>query len=74
MGIKWFARRDWEGKVISVFKSEWDGDTLSSESVWSRADKEWSPTNAVSYWFFNGDNTIEPITDAEAGKLLPTNA
>ena len=74
MSVRWFVNRNFGGKITAVYKTSWNGKQLTSELAWSKSKSDWMPTEAVLNWYFNGDISIEEITEAEAVKQLPKKA
>lgn len=65
MVVKWFAQMGGKNfkEAVAIFRSDWD-DTgrLVDEKFWTGS--EWVPTQVVSYWFFNGDATLDEVTES----------
>lgn len=75
MGVIFFVKREWGGKVVAVYRASFESDkTLIGEEVWNRVSKVWEPTEAVSKFLLFGDNFMEQISGVEAASLLPSDA
>lgn len=69
--MKYFAYRDLNENVQALYKADFDGKILLSEFVWSASRQKWADTQAISEWFFVGNDYIWELTEKEATDLLP---
>jgi hypothetical protein len=74
METKYFVGKDSEG-IFAVYKAQFEGKILKSEQAWSLlGGAKWKPTDQVSQWYFVGNDTVYPVSEAEAAKYLPAGA
>ena len=74
MDVKWYVNKDSKGKVTAVYRAEWSGSILVSEQAWGKKSADWSPSNVVANWFYNGDIGVDEVSADEAKKLIPAKA
>lgn len=75
MATRWFVYTlETGGLPQAVYKGEFDGDQLVTESVWSRKLQKWKPSESIHEYLFNGSTEIDEVTEDYVKHYIPKDA
>lgn len=71
MKTRYFVRRDSNGELAGVYKSEWALGQLTAEFYWDFGTSEWNKdTKDIFSWNHFGDTELEEVTEQAALALI----
>jgi hypothetical protein len=68
--IRYFVYRDADGTVSTVFKAEFDGESLKSQNYWDQKSQSWEKCDDVGQWYFVGNTDMDESTQQEVESTI----
>jgi len=69
---RWFAKRNKDGEIRSVFRATWDSDRIRPiEHYWDFRKLKWVASTEVFYVLYVWNNDLEEVDFEEVRHLLP---